>query len=63
MLEARNLSGHLEIDPDGNEGEQGDEDDALAAFVYSMVLLPFSWKIMLWSPFQCTQSVIVILNR
>ena len=26
MLEARNLSGHLEIDPDGNDGEQGDGD-------------------------------------
>ena len=27
MLEARNLSGHLEIDPDGNDDEQGDEYD------------------------------------
>ena len=25
VLEARNLSGHLEIDPDGNGDEQGDE--------------------------------------
>ena len=41
MLEARNLSGHLEIDPDGNDDEQGDEDDALAGLVNPAILKHF----------------------